>query len=103
MKEEDRVRKEIKWWVSSFGSEVMARVQDNKLEDLPQLTDDATDQILSTKGLRIEKDDQSLPEIPYIDELEYGDATCTDFRWGARVAQKEMRDKDNWVKVIGGK
>ena len=33
-----------------------------------------------------------LPEIPYIDELEYGDATCHDFRWGANVTLKEVKE-----------
>ena len=40
--------------------------------------------------------DQSLPET-LIDELEYGDTTCHDFRWGVHCAQQDML-KD-WIKV----
>lgn len=46
-KPDEGLREEIKWWVASFGSEVMARVQEGKLEDLPKLTDAATAQILT--------------------------------------------------------
>ena len=46
-------------------------------------------QILAIPGLRVEADDQSLPET-LIDELEYGESTCTDFRWGVAAAQKDM-------------
>ncbi len=42
-------------------------------------------------------EDQSLPEIPYIDDLEYGEQTCHDFRWGANVMGKDII-KDGWVK-----
>ena len=40
------------------------------------------------------KVDRELPET-LIDELEYGDATCADFRWGVSACQKDMLD-NNW-------
>ena len=33
-----------------------------------------------------------LPEIPYIDEYEYGRARAYDFRWGASVALQQVKD-----------
>jgi len=62
--------------------------------------DEAT-QIISIKGLRIEADDQSLPDIP--DFPVYSDKPYTDvekqaFRMGALTYRNKMR-KANWVKV----
>jgi len=47
--------------------------------------------------------DQSLPEFPYMDELEYCEQTCNDFRWGADVAQHDMKDKSGFRRVKGVK
>jgi len=55
------------------------------------------DQILSIKGLRIEADDQSLPENPYEPPL---DTTQEGWRDIVDATTKRMI-KDNWVKVRG--
>ena len=43
--------------------------------------------------------DQSLPELPYMDTLEFGKDAVNNFKWGADVAQREMRDNAHFRKV----
>lgn len=58
--------------------------------------------VYTSLGYVQKAEDQSLPETP-IDEMEYGDAVCHDFRWGVHCAQQDMLtpDKDGcvWVRI----
>jgi hypothetical protein len=75
------------WTTAKYG----INIHETRLTDTSK--DNITARILSAcadSGMVLLDPDQSLPEIPFIDELEYGDATCHDFRWGARAAQKEL-------------
>ena len=54
------------------------------------------DQILDLGLVELDPN-QALPET-LIDELEYGEATCSDFRWGVKAAQDDIW-KDNFRRV----
>jgi len=60
--------------------------------------EDCLDQILSIPEICIKAEDQSSPET-LIDEMDYGTATCFDFRWGVSACQKDMT-RANFIKVI---
>ena len=53
---------------------------------------------LVKEGFILVDRDAKLPET-LIDELEYGDATCFDFRWGVSARTKDMLE-EGWVKEI---
>lgn len=63
--------------------------------DINKLRVDFPNQILNLKDaqgkpyLAVLAKDQSVPET-LIDELEYGDSVCHDFRWGVHCAQQDM-------------
>ena len=44
--------------------------------------------------------DQSLPDRPYMSDLEYEQQTVDDFLWGATIAQEEMRGIANFKRCI---
>ncbi len=53
---------------------------------------------LVKEGFTLIDRDAKLPET-LIDELEYGDATCFNFRWGVSARTKDMLNA-SWVKEV---
>jgi len=111
MTEEDRVRGEIAIAGATAYFELWEKLTDDQRDNWRKWADG---QVLSIKGLRIEADDQSLPEKIYgvgkfvgyilpgselvIVETGYNGEYLS---YGENVGMNKML-KDNWVKVIGG-
>ena len=57
------------------------------------------DQILAIKGIRIESDDQSLPETPMFDNCQLANVCCIPLQAKYQQAQQDMKDV-GFVKCI---
>lgn len=103
MSELDEMREKIAQFLFGFleqtGMEDLRPFAESKqwyIEDVENLLN------LQTKTCRIAvvRKEAELPET-LIDELEYGDQTCCDFRWGVHCAQQDML-KAGYVQEIHG-